>query len=120
MFDIRRKKVLFEKWLHHFFEIIFPFGAMGFSLMLVFIPGMQMCKFMNSCYQEGKLIQIIVDGNAVTFVIMRRAVVAELAVAVPGNLELAFKVVDPSADERSGIGRKVFFKNFYFIQFCSS
>ena len=93
---------------------------MGFCLILMFIPRMQMRKFMNSCYQEGKLIQIIIDRNAVTFAIMRRAVVAELADAVPGNLELALKVVDPSADERGRIGRKVFFKNFYFIQFLSS
>ena len=46
-----------------------------------------------------------------------RAIVAKFTVAVSRDLKLAFKVVDPSADKRGCIGRKVSLKNLYFIQF---
>jgi hypothetical protein len=46
-----------------------------------------------------------------------RPVVAKLGIAVTRNFEFAFKVVNPAADERGSIRRKIRFENFNFIQF---
>jgi len=117
MLYIGRKNVLLEKGLHHFFEIIFPFGAMRLCLMRMLVPGMQVRKLVHGCHQEGVRVKIVIDGDAMALAIVRRAVVAKFTVAVSRDFKLAFKVVDPPADERGGIGRKIGFKNFNFIQF---
>ena len=53
MFNIRWENFLLKKRLHHFFEIILPFGTVWFGFMFVLIPGMQVGEFVNGSYQES-------------------------------------------------------------------
>jgi len=85
--------------------------------MRMLVPGVQMRELMNGCHQEGVRVKIVIDRDAMALAIMRRAVIAKFAVPVSRNFKFAFKVVDPPANERSGIGREIGFKNFNFIQF---
>ena len=82
MFNICRENILLKKWLHHFFEVIFPFDAMRFCLMLMLVPGMQVRKFVYCCYQEGVRVQVVINGNTVPLTGMRGPVVAKFSVAV--------------------------------------
>jgi len=120
MFNVIRKNVLFEKWLHHLFEVGFPLRSVGFSLVLMLIPGVQVCKLMNSSYQKSILIQIVVDGDTMPFPVVRGPVIAKFTVSVARNFKFTFKVVYPPADERRSIRREIACKNFYFIQFFTS
>jgi len=117
VFNIRRQGLPIKKRLHHFFEVVLPLGSVRFGLVFMLVPGMQVCKLVHGSYQESVGVQIKVYRDAVAFTVMRRAIVAKLAVTVTRNFELTFKVVDPSADKRGRFGRKVLFKNFFFIQF---
>jgi hypothetical protein len=63
------------------------------------------------------LVQVLINRDAVPFAGMWGPVIAKFAVAVARNFEFTFKVVDPPADERRCIRRKIGCKNFYFIQF---
>ena len=65
MLNIRRKNILFKKWLHHFFKVVFPLGAVRFGFMLMLVPGMQVRKLMHGGYQESIGIQIVINGDAV-------------------------------------------------------
>ena len=107
MLNIRRENVLFEKRLHHFFEVVLPLCAMWFGFVLMFVPGMQVRKLVHSCYQERVWVQVIIYGDAVALAGVRRTVIAKLCVAVARDLKLAFKVINPPADQGSSIRRKV-------------
>ena len=117
MFNVSRQHFAVKKRLHHFFEIALPLRAVRFCLVFMFVPGMQVCKLVHGSYQECVRIQIKVYRDAVPLALMRRAVVAEFAVAVARNFKLTFKVVDPPTDQRGCFDREILFKNFYLIQF---
>jgi len=53
----------------------------------------------HGCHQEGVRVKIVIDGDAMALAIVRRAVVAKFTVPVSRDFKLAFKVVDPPADE---------------------
>ena len=116
MLNIGRKNIFLKKWLHHLLKIVFPLGAVWFYLVFVFVPGMQVRKLVYSSYQESVRVKIVVDRNAVTFPVVGWTIVAEFAIAVPGYLKLALKVIYPSADQGCSIRRQIFLQNFYFIQ----
>ena len=82
MFNVSRKNVFFKKRLHHFFKIEFPFGAVWFCFVFMLIPRMQVGKFVDSGYQEGVLVKIVINGNAVPFPEVRWPVIAKFAIAV--------------------------------------
>ena len=109
MLNIRRENIFLKKWLHHFFEVVFPLRAMRFCLVLVLVEGMQVGKLMNSSHQERVRIKIVIYGDAVTLAVVRRAVITKFCAAVVRYLKLALKVVDPAADERCCIRRKILF-----------
>ena len=71
MLNIRRENILFKKRLHHFFEVVFPLGAVRFGFVLVFVPGMQVCKLVYGGYQKRVGIQIKINGDAMPLVAMR-------------------------------------------------
>jgi hypothetical protein len=77
----------------------------GFLLML--IPGMQMGKLMYGGNQKSVRVKIVINRDAVTFPCIRRTVIAKFGTAVARNFKLAFKVVNPAANERGSIGRKI-------------
>jgi len=89
---------------------------MWFGFMLMLVPGMQVCKFVYGSYQERVLIKVVVYRNTMPFAAMRGPVVAKLAVAVARDFKFTLKVVDPPANKRGSLRRKIGLKNFDFIQ----
>ena len=55
---------------------------MGFSFMLMFIPGMQVGEFMHCGYQESVRVKVKINRDAVPFSSMRWAIIAEFTISV--------------------------------------
>lgn len=80
---------------------------MRLGLLLVLIPGMQVRELVDGRHQKSVRVKIEIYRDTMPLARMRRAVIAKFAVTVPRNFELAFKVVDPAANKRGSLRRKI-------------
>jgi hypothetical protein len=112
-FQFRRKDSIAQELTQQDTEFLFPFSSVGVVIGAVLDEAMQMRHLVREGDQESVGIQVMIDGDTVSFSFFQRAVISQLGGADRRDLKMDVTGDDPPCTDRDCLSGEVFGKDFF-------